>query len=304
MSVNYDYYRIFYYVGKYRSFTQAAKALHSSQPNVTRAMNNLEHALGCHLFIRTHRGVALTPEGEGLYLHVKAAHEHLQTGEAELSGASPLMGGHLSIGASEIALHGLLLPVLQQFRKTYPKVHIEITNHSTPQAVSAVRSGSVELAVITSPAETSKPLLETPLMEFQDILIGGHGFSQLRGKALSLRDLMEYPLVLLGRETSTYAFFQKVYSQQGLLLTPDIEAATTDQIVPLVQYDLGLGFVPSFFAADAIARGDVFSIPLSTPLPPRRISLVQDKSHPSSAAARAFLTLLKEHIAQASTEKA
>lgn len=296
MSVNYDYYRIFYYVGKYRSFTQAAKALHSSQPNVTRAMNNLEHALGCHLFIRTHRGVTLTPEGEVLYQHVTAAHEHLQTGEAELSGASPHMGGHLSIGVSEIALHGLLLPLLQQFRQTYPKVHIEITNHSTPQAVAAVRSGAVELAVVTSPADTAKPLLETPLMEFQDILIGGQGFSQLRETPMTLMALADYPLVLLGRNTSTYAFFQKVYSQQGLLLAPDIEAATTDQILPLVQYDLGLGFVPSFFAEDAIARGDVFPIPLKTPLPPRHISLVQDKSRPVSGAARAFLALLKERV--------
>ena len=45
--VPYDYYRIFYYVAKYRSFTQAAAALHGSQPNITRTINLLEQELGC-----------------------------------------------------------------------------------------------------------------------------------------------------------------------------------------------------------------------------------------------------------------
>ena len=56
--VPYDYYRIFYYAAKYRSFTRAAEILLSSQPNVTRAMNNLEQELGCRLFVRSNRGIA------------------------------------------------------------------------------------------------------------------------------------------------------------------------------------------------------------------------------------------------------
>ena len=40
--ITYDYYRIFYYVVQYKSFTKAAEALHNNQPNITRCMNNLE----------------------------------------------------------------------------------------------------------------------------------------------------------------------------------------------------------------------------------------------------------------------
>ena len=47
MEINYDYYRIFYYVAKYKSFTQAAHVLLNNQPNITRSMNNLENQLGC-----------------------------------------------------------------------------------------------------------------------------------------------------------------------------------------------------------------------------------------------------------------
>ena len=73
MNVNFEYYKIFYYVAKYGSFTKAARALGSTQPNVTRAMNCLEQQLHNTLFIRTNRGIQLTPEGEQLYTHVSVA---------------------------------------------------------------------------------------------------------------------------------------------------------------------------------------------------------------------------------------
>ena len=70
MNINYDYYRIFYYVAKHRSFTQAANTLMNSQPNITRAIKNLEQALGCALFLRSSHSVQLTPEGEELLAHI------------------------------------------------------------------------------------------------------------------------------------------------------------------------------------------------------------------------------------------
>ena len=70
MDVNFEYYKAFYYVAKYRNITKAAAALGSSQPNVTRMMKLLETQLNCRLFIREARGVSLTNEGEQLYSHV------------------------------------------------------------------------------------------------------------------------------------------------------------------------------------------------------------------------------------------
>ena len=73
MDISYDYYRTFYYVAKYKSFTGAAEALLNSQPNITRTMKKLEKELGCTLFVRQRHGIALTPEGEKLYAHIFAA---------------------------------------------------------------------------------------------------------------------------------------------------------------------------------------------------------------------------------------
>ncbi len=298
MAVSYDYYRIFYYVAKYGSFTQAAQVLMGSQPNLTRAVNNLERELGCRLFQRSNRGVRLTPEGEQLFAHVQLAQLQLQAGESELARGRALESGFVSVAASETALHGLLLPVLRQFHLQYPGVRIRVSNHTTPQALAALKTGEAELAVITAPTGVKPPLQETVLAKMQDILIGGPHFSRLAGRTLHLREIADYPLISLGRDTRTSTFFQELFARQGLVFSVDIEVATSDQILPMVANDLGLGFVPETFARDAIARGRVFRISVAEPIPPRAICLVTDKSRPLSQAARTLADMVQAESAR------
>ena len=83
MIVSYDAYRVFYTVARFGSFTKAASVLLASQPNLTRTIRNLESALGCTLFVRSNRGVSLTPEGEKLFARVSVACEQIQAGGVE-----------------------------------------------------------------------------------------------------------------------------------------------------------------------------------------------------------------------------
>ena len=173
MDVNFEYYKIFYYVAKYRNFTRAAMVLGNSQPNVTRAMNCLEQQVHTTLFVRTNRGVHLTAEGERLYAHVSKAMEHILEAEEELAGQSGLSKGSVSIGASETALNLLLLDKLKTFHSRYPQIRLKIYNYSTPQAIGAVRKGMVDFAVVSTPAGTEMGLKAVRLMDYQEVLIGG-----------------------------------------------------------------------------------------------------------------------------------
>ena len=171
MDVNFEYYKIFYYVAKYNNFTRAARVLGNSQPNVTRAMNCLEQQLHCTLLVRTNRGVFLTTEGEKLYTHVAAAMEQLFTAEEELAECVGLSHGSIAIGASETALNLFLLDKLKEFHNTYPGIRLKIYNHSTPQAVEAVRRGTVDFAVVSTPVKADAPLHMTMLHPYLPILI-------------------------------------------------------------------------------------------------------------------------------------
>lgn len=292
MAVPYDYYRIFYYVARYQSFTRAAAVLMNNQPNITRTINKLEQELGCRLFVRSNRGVSLTPEGEKLFSHVQIAEEQLQAGENELRRGRSLESGSVSIGASEVAMHGLLFPVLHSFRLSYPGIHIGVTNHSTPQAVAAVKSGQVDFAVVTSPTGVTKPLIERQIVPFQDILVAGPDFSALRSRILHLSDLSQYPLICLGKDTKTWEFFNQLFASYNLKLQPDIEAATTDQILPMVKHGLGLGFLPEKFASEPMDKGEIFEVRLAEPIPKRHICLIQDKNRPIGLASQELIRML------------
>ncbi|WP_337595476.1 LysR family transcriptional regulator [Gemmiger sp.] len=154
MYVDWDYYKIFYYVAKYQNFTKAARVLGSNQPNITHTMNKLEDQLHCVLFIRSNRGVTLTPEGENLYARISSAAVQIQDAEEVLSASASLSHGAISISATETALNIYLSERLRGFHAQYPGIRLRITNHSTLQAVQAVKNGEVDFAVVTTPAET------------------------------------------------------------------------------------------------------------------------------------------------------
>lgn len=298
MSINYEYYRIFYYVAQCHSFTKAAQMLENNQPNITRCMNNLEEEVGCKLFVRTNRGVTLTPEGERLSRRVSIACEQLQLGEEELRRDCGLDAGTISVGASEIALHLLLLDRLSEFHAAYPGVHLKITNDSAPQGIQSLLHGRTDVAVVTTPNRVPAPLKVTNLMPFRDILLCGSQYKELASRMRSLKELSDYPLICLGQETSTYHFCQSLFVKHDLPFRVDMEGATMDQVLPMVSHNLGIGFCPEQLAAPAIASGEVYQIRLVEPIPERAVCLVEDTSRPQSIAMKTLRKLLCRDIAE------
>ncbi len=291
MYISYDYYRVFYYVAKYGNISQAARLLMNNQPNLTRTIKKLEAELGCPLFSRSRKGMALTPEGERLYAHIRLAIEHIHAGEAELTDVRSLQSGSVYIAASEVALRCLLLPVLKQFRLLYPGIHLRISNHSTPQAIDALKNGTADFAVVTTPTLPVPSLTEIPIKPITETAVCTPYFAELTEKTVSLSRLTEFPLISLGKDTRSFGFYSAFFAAHGVRYEPDIEAFTADQILPMVQADLGIGFVPEEF----LREGDgVCRIRLAEPIPERQIVLIQRKDQPLSLAAKA----LKQRILQ------
>lgn len=292
MNINYEHYHIFYYVAKCKSLTMAAELLHNNQPNLSRIIKLLENELGCSLLIRSNKGITLTPEGERLYSHVKIAVKQLQTAENEIKMMSNLREGIITIGTSETALHMLLLPILKEFKKKYPYIRVRIQNHLTTQAIDSVKQGIVDFAVVASPADIISPLSHISLMQFQDILVGGTDYISLSSKTHSLQDIHKYPLVCLGEDTMTYRFYNAFYHSHGLILRPELEAATTDQILPMVKSNLGLGYIPEIFAQTELHTGEVCKLSIKETIPFREIYLVENEERPLSVTAGALKNML------------
>lgn len=291
MNINYEYYKIFYYVAKYKNITKAAELLHNNQPNISRVIKLLEHELGCSLLLRTNRGIVLTHEGEKLFSHIRLAVDQIQTAEEELLSLTKLHDGLITIGTSETAMYMALLPALNTYKKNYPHIHIRIRNHFTDEAVNSVRNGLVDFSVVCTPFEISRPLKATTIMEYEDILICGPDY-HFTDTPVSLKEVSDLPFVCLSEETMTYQFYSDFYQSHGLTLKPDFEVAATDQIMPMVKNNLGIGFIPLIFALDALSKKEVFEIPLKEKIPARQICLIENAEHPLSVAAMEMKKLL------------
>lgn len=294
MHISLDAYRVFYYVAQHRSFTKAAELLYSNQPNVTRTIKNLENALGCTLFVRTSRSVQLTPEGEALFTHIQPAMEQIRSGEETVQLHSTMQSGTIRIGASEIALHRILLPVLEIFRQEYPGIRLRILNSNSQQAVSALKDHLVDFSLLTPPIDVSDAFQRTELTTFREVPVCGKAYAHLEGQTLTLEQLAAYPMISLCRGSSTHRLYSEWFREYGLVFSPDIEAATADQILPMVRANLGISFIPEHTAKEAACAGDITILRLHHDPPERTICLLRQKTMPLSVAAGKLEAMILE----------
>ena len=204
-----------------------------------------------------------------------------------------LESGQINIGISETAMRLYLLDKLQEFHKDYPHVRLKISNHSTPQAIDALEKGLVDIAMVTSPLEIRKPLRKTALRSYHDILIGGSAYKTTASRKRSLKELADFSFVSLSAGTGTNDLYVRFFYENHLRFSPDMEVATTDQILPMVRCNLGIGFCPEGIARPAIERKEVFEIELEEEIPERQITIVEDSGKPQSIAVQKLLTYFK-----------
>lgn len=277
MDVNFEYYKIFYYVAKYRNITRAAAAMGSNQPNVTRIMKLLEAELNCKLFVREARGISLTEEGERLFAHVDIAVRQLQNAQEELSAQTTDGAGTVEIGATESALHIFLLDALHSFKEEYPRARIKIHNHTTPEILKNLAYGRLDFAVLTTPFTLQKSFVSMDLIAFFEILAAGRQFEKLSRRKWALKELRQYPWVGLGNGTATYEFYKMFLLRHNADIELDIEAASSDLLIPLIKNNFGIGFVPEMMARPLLQEQLLVQVPLKCRLPERKICLVFDK---------------------------
>lgn len=297
MDVNLEYYKIFYYVTKYQSITQAAEVLSISQPAVSQAVKNLEKALGCKLFVRMAKGVRLTSEGEVLYSFVSKGYESILAGERKLSEILDLEGGEICIGASDMTLQFYLLSYLEQFHEKYPDIKVTVTNAPTPETLGYLEDGRIDFGVVSTPVITKHGCIQIPVRKIRDIFVAGHKFEYLKGKKLRYRELSDLPVMCLEGDTSTRRYVAEFLEKEHVMLQPEFELATSDMLIQFAKRSLGVASVVEDFAKQAIREGELFELQFDKEIPKREFCIVyNDKIPMSTAAGKLFQTLTKQEV--------
>jgi aminoethylphosphonate catabolism LysR family transcriptional regulator len=231
--------KAFHYVAQHGGFSRAAEALFLSQPAISEQVRKLEQEHDVLLFRRERKRVALTPEGERLYVLTKQYFDVEQQIEEYMSETRASVDGTLRIIADS-AHH--VTDILSRFRTRYPKVFVTLRTGNTGDVLDALRSYNAEIGVLGSLSPGSD-LRVVDLGGSQIVAFAAKGTVPKGLTSMSLKDLSEKTLIFREAGSKTRQKIETEAAKQGVVLTPAIEAEGREAVREVVASGAGIGFV-------------------------------------------------------------
>ena len=274
-------------VDDHGSFTQAARAMHVSQPSLSHGIRGLEAELGVELFSRLGRAVAVTAAGR----EVITAARHVLRDVADLTVAaaavSSLTTGTLDVVALPTLAVDPLAALIGRFRSDHPGVVVRVHEPEDAGDVErAVRSGLAELG-LTDITSGGSGLKRIELFRQEDVVVQPPASDRDDGP-MTPESLSRLPLIVTPVGTSTRRLLDRMLARDGLEPNVAVEINHREAIVPLVLSGAGSALLPERLARDAVARGAV--VRSLRPTLSRRIGLLH-RSARLSPAAHAMIAL-------------
>jgi len=226
------------------NLTDAAKALFTSQPGVSKAILELEDELGMDIFRRHGKRIRdLTEPGRKVLIAVEkilSEVENLKKIGAEHVAADQ---GNFVIATTHTQARYALPQIISEFTKRFPKLRVSIQQGSPSHLAELVLNDQADIAIATEGLSAIPNLVTLPGYQWQHSVVVPHGHPLLAKKPLALEDLVQYPIVtydieFAGRKNINAAFEKKH-------LKPDVvlEAIDADVIKTYVETGLGVGIV-------------------------------------------------------------
>jgi LysR family transcriptional regulator, cys regulon transcriptional activator len=228
------------------SVTQAASALGTSQPAISRALKALERELGFDLFVREGRAFSrVTPQGVKVLEYATRALAEIDSLQAVAADLNQDSRGTLSIATTHTQARYVLPPVVQAFRARYPDVELHLHQGTSEQIAEMVATDRVQLAIATGSDGLFPGLVLLPVYRWHRQVIVPKGHPLAGTRQLTLPALAQYALVTYVFSFSGASSLQSVFSREGLTPKVALTARDSDVIKTYVRLGLGVGTVAS-----------------------------------------------------------
>lgn len=246
----------------------AARHMHLSQPAVTARIRQLEDSLGVPLFLRSARGMELTPAGRKLREHALRIRRQLR--EAAQDVGSALAPEGLMIAASTTIAAHVLPPLLARFRRKHPVPTIEVSVGNTEAVIEKVRAGVVPIGLVEGQGKASgvrlMPLLVDEILPVYDPNAEDPALLERIAAVRSLADLIALPIVWREAGSGTRKVVEEALRQAGAGredgLRADLVLGETESIKHAVLAGLGVAFLSRCSIEQELASGRLQPIPI------------------------------------------
>jgi DNA-binding transcriptional LysR family regulator len=245
--------RYFLAVAETLHFSKAAQALAMAQPPLSQQIKRLEQLLGHRLFDRTTRGVKLTLAGQLLAERARSTIEKVQDDLAQVRRLGRGEEGTLTVGFSGSVMFTDLPAAIESYRRRYPKVELRLRELSTSAQISALLTGTIDLAFLRDGDPTEGIEISTLFEErYVAVLPVAHALAGKR--SLRVQDLRKEPFILFARRMGPLAFDRTIACCERNGFRPNIvqDAPQWPTLVRLVAAGLGVSLAPACVATVAI----------------------------------------------------
>ena len=271
MDINYELYKVFYYVGKTLSFSEASKCLFISQSAVSQSIKVLEKRLDTVLFTRSTKKVSLTREGEILFKHVESAINLLTRGENQLCEVEHEKKIQLRIAASNTISKNVLLPYINEFHKNNKDAHIKIFSCDANTGSKLLDEDKVDVVIASSVGASFTNQNVITLRTFQDVFVANKEFFPLEERVMKMEELVEYPILMMNKEDSSNEFLHAHLLKNSIDLVPDMELSSNELLLDLAKVGMGIAFIPEFCLNHITDDENMIKIDIMDNVPPRKL---------------------------------
>lgn len=238
------------------NLTDAANALYTSQSGVSKHIKDLEDELGVELFVRKgKRLLGLTDPGKELARIVERILLDARNIKRLAQQFSDQEQGHLTIATTHTQARYALPPVVTQFKKAFPQVHLILHQSSPGEIVSMLLDGVADIGIATEALESVAELASFPYYSWHHAVIVPHGHPLESVQPLTIPAIAEYPIITYHQGFTGRAGIDETFAREGIIPDIAMSALDADVIKTYVELGLGIGIVASMaFSPERDAR--------------------------------------------------
>jgi DNA-binding transcriptional LysR family regulator len=284
---------VFLAVAREKSFSRAAKKIHSSQPTLSEHVSELEGELGKKLFFRRGREVTLSEAGRVFEQYAAGAVSAVEGARQALSDLDGLAHGSLLIGASTTPGLYVLPGIVAAFRAKYPGVDVKLQIANSQVIEDRVRARELDLGIVGGHAVSPGEECLTAGMLDELVLIVAPGHAWAKRRDIPRESLADAPLLVREIGSATRSVTERALHRAGVKFRVTMELDHTEAIKHGVMAGLGVAFVSVYAVRGETTTGQLRALRLRGVRIHRHFHIIHHEGRRITASARAFMELFE-----------
>jgi DNA-binding transcriptional LysR family regulator len=237
--------RYFVAVAEELHFARAARKLQMAQPPLSQAIMRLEESLGVKLLDRSSRAVQLTAAGRALLPEARDILERAALAERLVQRIGSGELDRLRIGFVPMSAMLTLPRAIRAFRKSWPRVEVQLQERTSAAQVEALRSGALDLGILVREIVDTSGLQLRPIERYGYVAAVPSTWPLARRSTLRIADFAGSPLILFPQQlvANFFADFSSACRKSGFTPHVQQQVAQPYTMFTLVSQELGIGIV-------------------------------------------------------------